>query len=155
MTTHPLLSPLAGLVGRWSGRGEGSYPTIDPFEYEETLSFTDSGRPFLAYSQRTSDPLDQRPLHTEVGYLRVPAPGRAELVVAQATGIVEVCEGTTAGGRIDLVSTVVAKTSTALGVTAVERHLAFGADLLSYEVLVAMAGQPLTRHLVAELRREG
>jgi hypothetical protein len=41
------------LLGEWSGTGRGDFPTIEPFEYLETLVFSADGRPFLHYEQKT------------------------------------------------------------------------------------------------------
>jgi len=48
---HPDLEALTPLLGTWSGRGEGHYPTIQPFEYLEEVVFSHVGKPFLAYAQ--------------------------------------------------------------------------------------------------------
>jgi hypothetical protein len=153
---HPDLVSLGPLLGEWSGTGHGSYPSIEDFDYTETLTFADTGKPFIAYTQRSRHALDGRPLHIETGYLRTAGAGRVELVVVQPTGIVEVDEGTlrpTGGGlELRLSSLSVGLTSTAKSVTQTERTLTLDAGVLHSRLAMAAVGYPLTHHLASELR---
>lgn len=151
---HPDLAPIAFLLGTWSGRGEGDYPTIEPFAYLETVTFAHAGTPFLAYQQRTRDPDSGRPLHAESGYWRTVGDRGVEVLLAHPTGIVEVYEGTVEGTRIELRTTSVTCTRTAKDVRALTRSLEVVDGVLRYSVAMAAVGHPLTHHLSAELRRD-
>jgi hypothetical protein len=151
---------LAPLLGTWSGRGRGRYPTIEPFEYLEELTFSHVGKPFVVHTQRTRSADTGLPLHTETGYWRVPGldgAGRArvELVLAQPTGAAEVHEGVLDGGRIALRTTAVARTASAKEITEVERVYQLEGEALSYRLAMAAVGRPLTHHLEGLLLRAG
>lgn len=152
---HPGVTALAPLLGTWTGRGAGDYPTIDPFGYLEEVTFTHTGKPFLAYTQRTRSE-DGQPMHTECGYLRSPAPGHAELIIAQPTGVTEVDEGTISTGAalvIELRSTSIGLSSTAKAVAAVHRSFHIIGDELTYRLDMSAVGQPMSHHLAATLHR--
>jgi hypothetical protein len=150
---HDSVTPLSFLLGRWAGEGEGSYPTIEPFQYGEEITVSHVGKPFLAYAQRTWSLDDGHPLHAETGYFRCPSPTRVELVVAHPNGLVEVSDGLLTATSLALSSTTVAGTATAKEVDSVQRRIDVEEDRLGYELAMAAVGVPLTGHLRAVLHR--
>jgi hypothetical protein len=151
MALHPALAVLAPLLGTWRGEGHGEYPTIEAFDYGEEVTFTEVGKPFLAYTQRTWSSATGAPLHAETGYWRAGADGRVEVTLAHPFGAVEVLVGVAAGGSLRLASQAVVTTPTAKRIDAVEREFQVEGDLLRYRVRMAAMGQPMTHHLAAEL----
>lgn len=87
------------LAGEWAGTGLGDYPTIEAFEYLETLRFTlDKTRPLLHYEQKTRrrnvGQTDFIPSHWETGFLYLLSDNQVEVANAQIGGRVEVLVGT-------------------------------------------------------------
>jgi len=151
---HPDLASLAFLVGTWRGRGNGRYPTIEPFEYVEEAVFTPGpGKPFIAYRQRTRRAGAGEPLHAESGYIRPGGADGAELVIAQPTGIVEVHTGEVDSNRVRFRSSDVRLSATAVEVSRVERCIRVAGDTMRYRLWMAAVGQPFQVHLEAELTR--
>ena len=154
MATLPAaVEPIAWLLGTWRGEGRGEYPTIGDFVYVEETTFTCPGKPFVAYSQRTRTP-DGEPLHVESGYLRPVGVGLVEAVVAEPIGVVEVYEGRVVGTRLELVSTLVARTPTAKDITGVRRLLRLDDGILHVRLEMEAVGVPMQPHLEAGLRRD-
>jgi hypothetical protein len=153
VSAHPLLQPVAFLIGTWTGEGKGEYPSIEPFSYGEEVRFWHVGRPWLGYSQRTWNLDNNAPMHSEMGYWRPQEDGSIEVVLAHAFGIVEVQEGTVTGTRVELKSKDLVSTSTAKEVSGLARTIEVDGDRLTYEVAMAYGEHPLQSHLTAELRR--
>ena len=88
------------LAGVWAGAGLGEYPTIESFEYRETLRFVPAETsPKLFYEQKTR----RRPVgsdsnfvasHWESGFIRPLDDNGVEFANAQIGGRVEVLTGT-------------------------------------------------------------
>lgn len=156
MSLHPSLEPVADLLGTWRGYGRGEYPTIEDFEYVEELTFTELGKPFLQYSQRTWSP-EGVPMHVETGYLRIPSESKMELILAQPTGQAELAQGgligSTAGFSAELHSQVV-NSGSAKQVDAATRLLELTEDTLTTQFSMAAVGIPMTHHLQSVLKRQ-
>jgi hypothetical protein len=155
---HPNLHALAPLLGTWQGRGSGEYPTIEPFDYLEEVTFSHVGKPFLIYGQKTKAAVDGAPLHAETGYLRVPRYNEVELVLAHPSGITEIevgrfiADGATI--ELEMTTTQVGLTPTAKAVTSLGRRFRLAGDELSYSLQMGAVGQPMQHHLGAVLRRK-
>jgi hypothetical protein len=158
---HPDLAPLSFLLGRWEGFGKGDYPTIEPFDFVQQLTFTHNGKPFLIYTSKSwlleKDGTKGRPLGTETGYWR-PQPGNhVEVLLAHPTGIVEIYLGEVSGTRVEVATDAVARTASAKPVTAGKRLYGLvdsqreGEKDLAYAYDMAAMGQPLQPHLWARL----
>ena len=81
------------LIGEWTGTGKGEFPTIEPFEYLETLTFAGDHRPFVHYEEKTQrrspGQTDYVPSHWESGFVRLLPNGEVELVNTQSGGRME------------------------------------------------------------------
>lgn len=155
---HPLLRPVLPLLGRWHGRGTGEYPTLEQdFRYEQEITFSHDGRPFLRYEARawlidaSGNPV--RPAGREAGWWRVTPDATLEVVLAHPTGIVETYVGRVSDTEIEIETQDVAMTPLAKEVTGTRRHYALGCAEMTVTHDMAAVGQPLQHHLTAHLRR--
>ena len=158
---HPDLAPLSFLLGRWEGFGKGDYPTIEPFDFIQELTFTHNGKPFLIYASKSwllqEDGTKGRPLGTETGYWRPKPDNHVEVLLAHPTGIVEIYLGEVSGTRVEMATDAVARTASAKPVTAGRRLYGLvdsqreGEKDLAYAYDMAAMGEPLQPHLWARL----
>lgn len=153
MTLDP---PLARLVGTWRGDGTGRYPTITDFAYTDEITFTDTGKPFLHFVQRTW--IEGQPRHTETGYWRTPTAHAVEVVIALPTGQAErgsgTCQTDVDGVLVIETDSSVQNTPTAKQVDRIVRRLRVDGDHLHYEVSMEAVGQGLALHLSSDLTRQ-
>lgn len=158
---HPLLAPLIGFLGTWTGRGRGEYPTLaEKFAYAQEVTFSHDGRPFLRYEARAwlidAEDTPLRPSARESGWWRMQPDGRVEALITQPTGIAEISVGRADDGALDLTTQQVALAPTAKEVDATRRRYTLtDENTLTFVHDLAAVGQPLQHHLSARLRREG
>ena len=158
-----MMGRLRLLLGTWKGRGQGNFPTIDAFEYDEHLTFeANDVEPLLHYDQRTWDTTQRsdrgEPLHWESGFFRPTDSGCIEICNAQSGGRVEVLRGRLSAPDdrgdapfLSLTSVIVAHDERIIRTT---RRYDLQDDVLSYRMEMATRTTPeLTLHLEATLHR--
>jgi hypothetical protein len=149
---HPDLGRLADLLGDWYGEGVGQWAAGEPFRYHEWVSFGHNGKPFLAYTQRTTAADDGRPLHAETGYWRALGDGSVEVAMSHPIGVIEIEIGRWEGNSLKLRTESLACTPTAKTVTGLDRDYEIDGDVLSYQLRMATDGDEPRPHLAASLR---
>ena len=155
----------SGLVGTWSGHGEGEYPTISPFRYEEEIVFSRprADKPFLSYSQQTwkAHGARENGMHFESGFLRAFPDRVCELVIAQASGMAEIGKGSIEEAEDGTIKVEVECGGVMRGernkepkTEMVVRRFQLKVDVLTYDLLMSTSTTPaLSHHLHGELRR--
>ncbi|ONM39329.1 THAP domain-containing protein 4 [Zea mays] len=159
-TTHPAVAPLAFLLGKWRGEGEGSFPTISSFRYGEELLFSHHPSKacgplylrLISYTQKTWKTASGEPMHAESGYWRPRPDGSVDVVIAQSTGLAEVQKGSFDAEKktVTLQSELVGNASKVKQIT---RTFQVADGELSYVVQMATITTSLQPHLKALLRR--
>ncbi|KAN0026181.1 hypothetical protein ACTFIV_007165 [Dictyostelium citrinum] len=155
------ISKVSYLLGKFKGTGLGEYPTISPFNYTEEIEFSNNGKPFIFYQQKTWNANGQ-PLHSESGYMRFPPNGKIELVISEPTGITEIYDGELMGENNETITfklTNIQRTPTAKPphTTNVIRKFTFdqNANTLSYTMdMATTTTTDLTHHLSATLQKQ-
>lgn len=156
---HDRCLALLPLVGVWRGVGEADYPTIDKYRYGQQIVFSHDGRPFLHYESRAwlLDENDKviRQAARETGWWRPQEDDTIEVLLAHATGIVEIYYGKPRNQTSwEIGSDIVMRTASAKEVTAATRLYGIvpNGDL-AYVEERAMMGEPLQPHISARLQR--
>ena len=158
MTMNNLLKLLAG---EWAGTGLGEYPTIESFEYLETLRFTlDETRPLLHYEQKTRrrnmGQTDFVPSHWETGFLSLLSDNQVEVANAQIGGRLEVLTGTIESAPAGLVLRLQSSHfANDLRMQESSRTITVSGDSLHYTMHMQTTKVPqLALHLEARLERQ-
>ena len=147
------------LEGAWTGQGRGTYPTVQSFDYRETLIFTRRDDRSLAYEQRTQKRYDGQTewlvSHWENGFLRILENGELEMVNAQSGGRSEVLIGRAemsgSSFRIHLHSKIVTNDPRMI---CTSRTFELEGEALRYQVeMQTTAVDRLTHHLKIALGR--
>lgn len=153
----PECAPVAWLLGTWHGEGVGGYPTIDDFRFEQEVTFSQNGKPFLAYTSRSwildADGSRVRPAAMETGFWRPQDSGRLEVLLSHPTGFAEVWEGSVDGPRLEIRTDVVARTTSAKEYTGGHRMYGLVEGDLMWAFDMAAVGEALQPHLSARLVR--
>ncbi|XP_030631200.1 peroxynitrite isomerase THAP4 [Chanos chanos] len=156
---NPAVLPLDWLLGTWESDepGEGSFPSIAPFRYNETLHFSHVGQPVINFMFNAFHAESKKPLHRECGFIRLqPGTNRVAFIIAQNSGLVEIEEGELTGHQITLQSQAMARTSFAKEphVREISRFFQLRPDgRLEQTVSMATENHPLTQHLHITYRR--
>ncbi|GAB3433377.1 heme-binding beta-barrel domain-containing protein [Actinophytocola sediminis] len=153
------LLALLPLIGVWRGEGEVVYPTIESAHFGQQITFAHDGRPFIFYESKAwlldADGKVIRPAAREVGWWRPQPDDTIELLLAHATGVIEIYYGESRTQTSwELATDVTMRTASAKEVTGAKRlyGLVNNGDL-AYVEERAMVGQPLQPHTSALLRR--
>ncbi|KAF9582970.1 THAP domain-containing protein 4 [Lunasporangiospora selenospora] len=164
--------PLEFLIGTWTGRGRGYFPTIPSFEFFEEVTFVKdpAGRPVVQYTQKTRRAVPTQdaskgelsgqgefvpagPLHAELGFIRLPgwSHEKCELILSQPTGVASVEEGKIHGTTVDWTATSIIRSPTAKPphVTEFTRKWEVDPESKTFKYLFSMATEstPLQPHL--------
>lgn len=151
---------LLPLIGVWRGEGEADYPTIDgPYRFGQQVVFAHDGRPFVYYESRAwlldAEGGVIRQAARETGWWRPQPDDTVEVLLAHATGIVEIYYGAPRTQTSwEITTDAVVRTSSAKDVTAAQRLYGIVPDGgLAYVEERAMMGEPRQPHISAHLHR--
>lgn len=169
----PEVYPLAWLVGDWRGEGVISYPSIPESKFIQTVTFDHDGGPYLRYNSTIrlpahdggpgGEPTEEIIWSTESGFWRV-TPDRPEglgadrtpleVMVSDPSGLLTLYLGAVGNGRVDLVSDLIARTSTGAEVSAANRMYGLVEGTLMWVWELAAFGHPLQSYASAQLIRQ-
>lgn len=143
------LADIVYIAGTWAGSGHVEYPTIDPSDYREELTFSFDGKhQALQYAQKTwkvvPDSMKMDPLFRDSGFLIEKEDGIFELASAQQGGRLELLRGS---ARMEHNGSVVLDLKSVsiindLRMVESRRIFRIHPDKLSYELLMSTTANP-------------
>lgn len=153
---HEAIRSLAWLEGTWrtESTGRGKFPTIKPFNYCEEIQFTSIGQPMLNYVAQSWHPEAKRPMHREVGFLKIiPGTNKVSLVLSHNFGLTSIEEGVVEDKTVNLKSTNIVRQTEGTkppAVTKLQREFRLVGDRLEQVVHMATTTtSEITEHLHA------
>jgi hypothetical protein len=132
---------------------------MEESRFEQELSFTTDGRPFLRYESRSwlvdDDGERIRPAQTETGFWRMGEKERdVEVVLASPNGIAEVYDGEVVFRKVEIRTIGIGRTPTAKEVLGLHRLYGIVEDGdLAYASDMKAVGQDLQAHFSARLKK--
>ncbi|XP_022287823.2 peroxynitrite isomerase THAP4-like [Crassostrea virginica] len=153
---HEAIKPLSWLLGKWTGQGKGIYPTIEDFDYLEELEFSNVGQPMLQFSFYSVNKETKKPLHREVGFLRIkPGTSQVACISSHNNGVSEIAEGTVNGQTIELESRTLGRMSFGKDpqTKKLKRSLTLEGDTLHQVLYMETNTVPMTEHLRATYKK--
>ncbi|XP_058043026.1 peroxynitrite isomerase THAP4 isoform X1 [Ahaetulla prasina] len=150
---NPVIEPLSWMLGTWLSDppGDGTFPSMTPFQYLEEVHISHVGQPMLNFSFNAFHPDTKKPMHRECGFIRIqPDTNKVAFISAQNTGLVEVEEGEVNGQELSIASHSVARISFAKKphVEQITRKFRLNSEgKLEQTVSMSTTTQPMTQHL--------
>ncbi len=150
--------PLKILIGVWKGSGQGMYPTINSFSYDEKLTFEFlAEKKRLFYFQKADFTNTNELAHIETGFINQIDSNKFELNNAQSGGrnealLIEVIENS--GNELKLKLTQLNISNDKKGLLDTEREITVSNDQLDYKQFMQTTSQTKQLHLQARLLRQ-
>lgn len=151
---HEALKSIAWLEGTWRTEtvGFGKFPTIKPFNYCEEISFASIGQPMFNYTAQSWHPEAKRPMHREVGFLKViPGTNKVSLILSHNFGLTTIEEGIIGDKVLNLKTTGILRQTEGTkppAVTELQREFTLVGNCLQQVLCMATANTPeATEHL--------
>ncbi|XP_063162832.1 peroxynitrite isomerase THAP4 isoform X2 [Candoia aspera] len=85
---NPMIEPLSWMLGTWLSDppGDGTFPSMKPFQYLEEVHISHVGQPMLNFSFNAFHPDTKKPMHRECGFIRIqPDTNKVAFISAQNT----------------------------------------------------------------------